>query len=161
MDLAERQKKASGVTALMNNFRDALLALLPQLQKANITWKQLEDIDIFDGVCESLFQMMVLPKIEAYMNKKHNFVPPLPKYGFFYKDYSKSSYIEVIPERGEYSGEIYVFVYFKSVNSPFDYVVCNIIDDKGNVLRRDVEISYDDAIFRFRFKGTEGDIILS
>ncbi len=161
MESSGKVRKMTGVSSLVNNFREALLALLPWLEKSGIGWKELENYDIFDSICESLLELIVLPKIEAFMEKKYQFVPPLPKYGFFYKDYSKTSYIEVIPEKVEFTKGIYTFVYFKSENEPFDIVVSNIIDEKGNVIRRDYEIPYDECTFRFRYKTTVHDIILS
>ncbi len=161
MDSNQKSRKLSGVSALMNLFREAILSLLPVLEKANIKWNQLNEIDLFDDVCESLFQIIVLPKIENYLLNKHNTSPPLPKYGFFYKDYSKTSYIEILPEKVEYTSGIYVFVIFSSKKEPFDTVVCNVIDEKGNVLKRDVEIPYNEVIFRFRYQSSEGAIILS
>ncbi|MCX7879217.1 MAG: hypothetical protein N2517_00965 [Ignavibacteria bacterium] len=161
MNEEKSRKNIGGVTGLLSIFRDSLLALIPYFERSGITLKQLEEIDLFDNICESLFEILVLPKIETYMEKKHNFVPPLPKYGFHYKDYSKNSYIEVIPDNVEFTAGIYVFVLFKSNKSPFDTVVCDVIDDRGKVLKREVEIPYSEAIYRFRFKLAEGDIILS
>lgn len=161
MENGERQRRLTGVSALINLFRESLLALLPVLEKSNITWKQLQEIDLFDNVIESLFQIIVLPKIENYMTKKHNFLPPMPKYGFLYKDYSKTSFIEVLPNNVEHTSGIYVFVMFTSKEEPFDTVVCSVIDEKGNVLKRNIEIPYNDVLFRFRYQGPEANVILS
>ncbi|MGB9770448.1 MAG: hypothetical protein ACPLX7_00535 [Candidatus Kapaibacteriota bacterium] len=161
MESGESQRKLTGVSALVNLFREALLALIPIMEKANVNWKQLQEMDLFDLVTETLFQLIVLPKIENYMTKKHNISPPMPKYGFFYKDYSKTSFIEVLPNNVEHTSGIYVFVMFNSVQEPFDTVVCNVIDEKGNVIKRNVEIPYDDVLFRFQYKGTEANIIVS
>jgi len=161
MENTQRPKKLSGVSALIHIFREAILSLVPVLEKAKIPWDQLQEIDLFDDVCESLFQIIVQPKIENYFLKKQSDVPPLPKYGFFYKDYTKTGYIEVIPEKVEYTSGIYVFVLFDSKKQPFDTVVCNLIDEKGNVLKRDVEIPYNEVSFRFRYQTPEGAIILS
>lgn len=159
MDDMEKQRKLTGVSALMDNFREALLALLPIFERANITWEKLQEIDLFDNITESLFQMIVLPKIENHMKNKHNFLPQMPKYGFLYKDYSKTSFIEVLPSNLEYKSGIYVFVMFNSKQKPFDTVVCNMIDEKGNVLKRNIEIPYEDVFFRYRY--LEGNFILS
>ncbi|MCX7909077.1 MAG: hypothetical protein N2560_06135 [Ignavibacteria bacterium] len=161
MESNEKQRKLTGVSALVNIFRESLLSLIPVFEKINIDWKQLQEIDLFDNVTETLFQIIVLPKIENYMVKKHNFLPPMPKYGFFYKDYSKTSFIEVLPNNVEYTSGIYVFVMFASKQEPFDTVVCNVIDEKGNVMKRNIEIPYDDVLFRFQYQGQEGNIILS
>ncbi len=161
MESSEKQKKLTGVSALVNLFRDSLLALVPILEKSNIEWKQLQEIDMFDNVVESLFQIIVLPKIENYLSKKHNFLPPMPKYGYFYKDYSKTSFIEVLPNNVEHTSGIYIFVMFNSIKEPFDTVVCNVVDEKGIVIKRNIEIPYDDVLFRFQYQGSEGNIILS
>jgi hypothetical protein len=161
MDSSEKQRRLTGVSALINIFRDALLALIPFIEKANVSWEQLKEIDLFDNVTESLFQIIVLPKIENYMKHKHQILPPMPKYGFYYKDYSKTSFIEVLPSNLEHTSGTYVFVMFNSVKSPFDTVVCNVIDEKGNVMKRNIEIPYDDVLFRFQYRGETGNIILS
>ncbi|ROL55693.1 hypothetical protein D9V84_10925 [Bacteroidetes/Chlorobi group bacterium Naka2016] len=161
MDSGETQRRLTGVSALINLFRESLLALIPVLEKANLKWEQLQEIDLFDNITETLFQLIVLPKIENYMTKKHNFLPPMPKYGFFYKDYSKTSFIEVLPNNVEHTSGTYVFVMFNSVQEPFDTVVCNVIDEKGNVMKRNIEIPYADVLFRYQYKGPEGNVVLS
>ncbi|MGQ9819373.1 MAG: hypothetical protein ACUVQ1_05550 [Candidatus Kapaibacteriales bacterium] len=161
MEKSEKTQKISGVTNLIHNFRGALLALLPNLEKSGITWQKLDELDVFDNICESLFELIVLPKIETFMLNKHHFVPSLPKYGLFYKDYSKSSYIEALPFRNEPSGTIYTFVLFKSKSAPFDTVLCNLIDQKGSIIQRDIELNFDELTFRFRYKADNIDICLS
>lgn len=161
MEKSEKNPKISGVTNLMHNFRSALLALLPSIEKSGITWQRLDEFDVFDGICESLFELLVLPKIETFMLNKHHFIPSMPKYGLFYKDYSKNSYIEVLPNKVESSGAIYTFVLFKSKTAPFDTVLCNLIDQKGNVIKRDIEFNFDELTFRFRYKADNLDICLS
>lgn len=161
MDSNEKIRRTTGVTALIYNFRDALIALLPFLEKGGITWQKLNDLDVFDGVCESLFELLVLLKIEIFMERKHNFTPPLPRYGMFYKDYSKSSYIEVLTDKTNSQGRFYTFVMLKSTSNPFDTVLCNLIDESGNVIQRDVELKFADVNFRFRYKTANQDISLS
>jgi len=154
MESNQRPKIISGVPALIYLFREAILSLVPVLEKAKIPWRE---IDLFDDVCESIFQIIVQPKIESYFLSKQTEAPPLAKYGYFYKDYFKTGYIEVIPEKVEHPSGIYVFVMFTSKKQPFDTVVCNLIDEKGNVLKRDVEIPYDEVSFRFRYQSSKGE----
>lgn len=161
MDSGEKIRRATGVTVLINNFRDSLLSLLPFLEKGGINWNELDKYDVFDGVCEYLFELIVLNKIKNFLENKHGFIPQLPKYGLFYKDYAKSSYFEVLLDKAEQQGRIYAFVLLKSKFSPFDTVLCNLIDERGNVIQREIELKFDEVTFRFRFKSDNQDISLS
>ncbi len=150
----------TGVSRLIGIFRESLLSLIPCLEKANITLEELRENDLFDNIAETLFQIIVLSKIENHMKNKYNYIPHIPKYGFLYKDYADTSFFEVLPKNVDYRSGTYVFVMFSSKEKPFDTVVCNLTDENGKVLKRNIEIPYDIVQFRYCFSAPDGNVTL-
>ena len=138
------------VGSLMNSFRESLLSLLPSLETHGINWKDIEGIDEFDSVAESLFNFIVTRSIQDIIDKQYGFIPELPNYGFFYKNFSKLSYIAVI--HLQEPTKRYVFNYLASKNEPFDTIICNQIDNIGKLIERDIQIPISDVVFGFYYR---------
>ena len=144
----------SEMLEIISNFRAALMAMLPVLEKANIPWRNVGMYDDFDGIAESLFEWMVLHKLENNAIEQFDTVPELAKYGYIYKNYSKKSFIQVIIEKDE-TFDLYVFNFISTKDTPFDTMICNIIDFDGNLKDQDVEVPFEGAKFRFQSRRPE------
>ncbi|MBM2816444.1 MAG: hypothetical protein HW421_3206 [Ignavibacteria bacterium] len=159
MDKVEK-KESSGSTVLkfINNFKDALLALIPVFDRCNIKWADDQQFDDFEGISEALFKWIVSFSLENIAVKVCNVVPDMPNYGFFYKDISKLSFIEVISKTEEKHSGMLVFVALKSNDAPFDSVHCNKIDGMGHLIEEDIVIPLEDVNFRFLLRLPNGKI---
>lgn len=146
--------KALTLNDLIKNFRDALLVLIPVFQESGILWNDDENNEEFEGISESLFKWMVIYKIEQVISEKYNLIPNFPKYNYFYKSYSKLSFIEVYTDEQD-KNKVYVFLKLITKKSPFDTVICNLIEKNGEVLERDIEIDFNKAKYRFHLKKTD------
>jgi hypothetical protein len=144
----------SEMLEIISNFRAGLMAMLPVLEKANIPWRNVGMYDDFDGIAESLFEWMVLHKLENNAIEQFDVVPELAKYGYIYKNYSKKSFIQVIIEKDE-NFDLYVFNFISTKNAPFDTLICNIIDFDGNLKDQDVEVPFEGTKFRFQSRRPE------
>lgn len=145
--------KALTLNDLIKNFRDALLVLIPVFQESGILWNDDENNEEFEGISESLFKWMVIYKIEQVISGKYNLVPNFPKYNYYYKSYSKLSFIEVYTDEQD-KNNIYVFLKLITKQTPFDTVVCNLIEKNGEVVQREIEIDFTRAKYRFHLKKT-------
>lgn len=145
--------KALTLNDLIKNFRDALLVLIPVFQESGILWNDNENNEEFEGISESLFKWMVIYKIEQVISEKYNLVPNFPKYNYYYKSYSKLSFIEVYTDEQD-KNNIYVFLKLITKQTPFDTVVCNLIEKNGEVVQREIEIDFTRAKYRFHLKKT-------
>jgi len=144
----------SEMLAIISNFRAALLAMLPVFEKSNIPGRNVGMYDDFDGIAVSLFEWMVLHKLQQKAIEQFDTVPELAKYGYIYKNYSKKSFIQVIIEKDE-NFDLYVFNFISTKDAPFDTMICNIIDFDGNLKDQDVEIPFDGAKFKFQSRRPE------
>ena len=145
----ENKHVVLAINKLMNLYKDALLSLAPELEKAQIKFQQYEEYEEVETICESLYNLIITYKLEQYVQDKYSIKPNLPKYGFFYRDYKDHDQIEVHPEDSDVK---FVFVMLKSKEAPFDTVLCNQIDSKGSILERDIEFNWDNVNFIFKFK---------
>jgi|DewCreStandDraft_4_1066084.scaffolds.fasta_scaffold00019_249 hypothetical protein len=145
------------ITDAIIDFRSAIITLIPILDKTNIAWIDDEQNDDFAGIVEALFKWMVNYKLENLLEEKHGEVPHLPNYCYNYTDYSKMSYIEVIPNKGNYNN--LAFVYLGSKEYAFDTVFCNELDYDGKVIERNIEINIEEASFRLVHHLPKGELL--
>jgi hypothetical protein len=136
---------------ILDNFRSALLALIPYLESAGIEWKNSESNEDLDEVAESLFNSLIVHRLEKVIEDKFKVLPQLPKYGFNYSDYSKMSFIEV-KDKSEKNEHQFIFCYLDTKEKPFDTVVCNKINTTGKVLERGLRMKYDESTFVFQLR---------
>ena len=139
---------------IINIFREALLALIPLLEKANIPWQDSEQFEEFDEIAEALFNCFVVHKIENFITESYESIPNIPKYGFHYKDYSKMSFIEISPSDEPY---YLVFNFLVTNENAFDTVSCNKVSAEGKLLEEGLLIDFNDATFRFLHRLPNGE----
>jgi hypothetical protein len=145
----EQTTAVVSISKLMDLFRDSLMSLVPELEKAQVTWDSFDEIEEIDTICESLFNLIIFNKLDVYVSGKFEKSPKIPKYGFFIKDYADYDTIEVTLED---SDSRFIFVMLASREEAFDTVLCNQIDDKGHIVQRDIEFKIENVEFTFHFK---------
>lgn len=146
------------VTKLIKNFRDALISMLPIMERSKIGWRDEEQSDSFDGIAENLFNWFVLNNLENFIRDKYRKESTISKYNFYYKDYSKISFIEV-SKGGEDPLGYHIFTSLKTDKASFDTVVCDKIDKMGQVLSKNVELNFEEVKFIFHYRSVMGDLM--
>jgi len=126
-------------------FRDASLSLVNTLGKVGIDLKNDDVLENYEDVFVSLFKCVVIDEIEEKLENSEPPLLPLPKYGYFYNDYSKNSFISV--KSKDYENYQLAFVYLKTIKKPFDTIYCNSIDSNGKVSQEGIEIPYSSCKF--------------
>jgi len=137
------------INKLMDLYKEALLQIAPELDKAQINWKMYDQFEEVETICESLFNLIIKYKLEDYVEGKYSFKPNIPAYSFYLKNYSNLDYIQVQPDD---SGDIYAFVLVKSKEESFDTIMCDKLDTAGNIIERENEFNWDEVDFIFKFK---------
>jgi hypothetical protein len=116
--MTREEKWATSVHNLVLNFRDALVALTPYMDRANIGWRDEEAYDDWDEVAQSLYKNMV---IRSVLFSIEDDGLTMAEYDMVYTSYEDKSFIEVVgntPQENEYLS----FVGFSTLEHPFDQV---------------------------------------
>ncbi len=137
------------IKKLMDLFRESLDSITPSLEQAQITWDTFDEYEEIETISESLFDLIVRYQLNEYIKTKYSKDLNLPQYGFFIKNYSGFDCIEVKTEDTE---DRYVFVLVESKNGPFDTVMCDKVDEKGNIISRENEFLWDEVNFVLKLK---------
>jgi hypothetical protein len=126
-------------------FREASLALVQSLEKNGIDLKNDDVLENYESIFESLYKCVVNDEIEIKLSSATTPLHPLPKYGFYYKDYLKNSFISVKTE--QYENSKLALILFKTQKKPFDTIYCNLIDAEGKVAQEGIEVPYSSCKF--------------
>ena len=137
------------INKLMNVFQDSLEAMVPSLEKAQINWESFEDFEEIETICESLFNLIIKNQLEQYIQSKYSKELKMPPYGFYLKNYGEYDCIEVRTDNPE---DRYVFVLIESKQGPFDTVMCDKIDEKGNIISRENEFLWENVEFVLKIR---------
>ena len=132
------------INKLMGLFHDTLLSIADPLEQASISWDSYEDYEEIETISESLFNLIVKYQLENYVKTKYSKELNIPQYGFYHKNYKGYDAIEVKTIDSE---DKYVFVLFESKNGRFDTVMCDKIDEEGNIISRENEFLFDEVDF--------------
>ncbi len=117
--MAGGERWTTSVHHLMLNFRDALVALIPYMERGRIPWRDEEAYDDWDEIAQSLYKNMVLRSI--LFSTEHQDDLATPEYGTVYPSYDGKSFIEVVETTPQLDG-YKVFVGFSTQEHPFDQV---------------------------------------
>lgn len=114
------------ISDMILNFRNALIAILPQMEYAHIEWADGAQYNDYDKIAEALYESFVA------MNFTYDTDLVLTRYGFNNEEYQHKNFVAIdAPELG-----IVPFVQFKTVNEPYDSVeVAMLKDDVAVELR--------------------------
>lgn len=132
------------INKLMELFHDTLLSVAEPLEQAAITWDSYENFEEIETISESLFNLIIKYQLANYVKSKYSYEPNIPQYGFYHKNYKNFDAIEV---KTADTDDNYVFVLFESKNAPFDTVMCDKIDNEGNIISRENEFLFDAVDF--------------
>jgi hypothetical protein len=124
------------VTEVLMNFRQALLAILPAVQKVGIPWQRPDSYDEWDDIASVLFNSLVIKFLQWSMPSPILEKFKMPKYDLFLENYTGLCVLEV-RHSGLQEGR-YLFHSFGTEASPFDVVemrcISGIVDPASHEL---------------------------
>jgi hypothetical protein len=132
----------TSVGDLLRIFRDALVALLPAMQRACIPWKTGEAYDEWDEICQTLYRNIVARSLVAATSEDVELDAVLPRYDMKLQSYADRGVLLV--SSSESSG-VGVFVGLSSKDEPFDTVDCLLVDSSRTVSSNLVQHPFDAA----------------
>ena len=144
--MSAKKRFRTTVHDLMLNFRDALAALTPYMDRAKIPWRDEEAYDDWDDICQAVYRNMVLRTIQFSIGYQDSLT--IPEYGTVYPYYGKKSFIEVAesrPQLTEYKG----FVGFSTLKCSFDQVRYQRVASDLNAVGETELIPLANATFTF------------
>ncbi len=139
-----KQPVILSINKLMNLYRESLTSISPALEQAQVTWDVFDDFEEIETISESLFNLIVKYQLEQFITAKYSSKLKLPPYGFYLKNYRDLDYIEV---KTEDEDSQYVLVLVESKQEAFDTVMCDRIDENGNIVSRENEFLWNDVDF--------------
>ncbi len=146
------------ITDLIENFRQALVSMVPCIEKINLSWTGNETYDQWDHITSVLYENLVKFPVSWGLIEEQELKLEIPDYDMSYEDYSGFSFIALLPERHVESA-YYVFHSFVTRKKAFDTVRIIKIDD--NEKRSDgifVEIPCVNSKFIFCYQKSEGNM---
>jgi len=139
------------INALIANFRDALIALLPAVERVKMPWRPGEAYDEWDQLASGLYQGLVLWAIRWGVGLEEGELERLdfPEYELLLDTYNGRSLVEVLPQSSD--GVIKVFHGLGTNREPFDSVMFQSVASDGSLLSDQASsIPFEDASFRLR-----------
>lgn len=135
---------------LLLNFRNALVSLVPYLEKVEIPYKEGEDYDEWDRISEILYEELVINSVKSATKDRRS--ESYAKYGFYYDNYKKIDFIAFYSNN---SDDLFVFNSF-SANNNFNKIIAHRISKNTLVTISGKElIDYNDITFYFKEHGQE------
>ncbi len=141
---------------LMLNFREALSALTPFMDRIRIGWRDAEAYDDWDEIAQALYKNMVLQSVLFSTEPANDF--STPQYGMAYPAYDDKSFIEVESHTLQFSGQL-VFVGFSTLERFFDQVRCQPVSGPAfRALGEPVCLPLEGVHFRFVVNKGNGEL---
>ena len=153
--MATKEPWLTSVDDLMRIFRDALVAILPSLERAKIHWHKSDAYDQWDHIAETLFQEIVVDTIRWGVN---DFEAKVPRYDFTYSDYSAFSFASVSRRGTVEAGNLLAFLNFDPNDDTFSVVRCLEVDQNG-IVGRPCRVPLDEAFFVFEHRQPDGSLV--
>ncbi|HEY8172781.1 MAG TPA: hypothetical protein VIH21_06820 [Dehalococcoidia bacterium] len=136
------------VDELMRAFHDALVNIIPPLERASIAWQAPDAYDDWDEITETLFNVMVMRTISYTVVGEGNALAA-PRYGFSYDSYAEFSFVSL--DASPVADEHYAFVKFEANVPSLPVASCVEADGSGSVVRQ-VSLPIDDGVFKFQHR---------
>jgi len=139
------QEKIS-IRELMENFRQAILSVLPSLQRVGIPFGEASGYDAWDEISGALYKHMVIEVLKFGVHAEEgefNF----PNYEMIYEDYRRFSLIEVFPKGGRQVDKRFVFRCF--AGDELKDIECVVLSKEKQKLGADVTFKWLDAGCQF------------
>jgi hypothetical protein len=124
--IEESNNWSTTVNELLEIYRGSLIAVIPWLEKARISWKDGESYDDWDNVSMTLYNNIVCSSLCSEVAQEY----PIAKYDYWYKDYSEKSFI--IVNGNDINDKICAFVSFQSITTPLDNIKLAVLDKSYN-----------------------------
>lgn len=137
------------ITAVLLNFRAALLGLLPMVERVGIPWQRANAYDEWDAITSVLFRKLVQEVLRWHLPEDKQADFQLPEYDLLLPTYAGLSMLEVAhpslqPGR-------WLFHAFGTDNDPFDVVeVCSLSADGSPTSEKLKTCPIDGAVFSLR-----------
>lgn len=126
------------VTEVLLNFRQALLAILPTVEKVGIPWRRPDAYDEWDGIASALFKSLVFEVLRWSVRGPRKEEFRMPEYDLLLEGYAGLSILEVshpaLP-----SGR-YLFHSFGTEETPFDVLELRRISDTGTPYEQELTL---------------------
>jgi hypothetical protein len=143
------------VTQLVHDFRDAIVALGPIMDRQELPWvdtAQGEPYDDYDDLEESLFRVFVLSPIRHALNdwdfKCH-------RLRFGRVDYAGLSYVGLESQVGASNQPSLVFAGFETASRLRETIYAHQVDGEMKAIGS-VQMPLDGAVLSFRLAGSDG-----
>lgn len=144
------------INNIIENFRSALVGIVPAFEAVDMPWRSPEAYDEWDGVSEALYKALVADVIRWGIDPADGLVV-LPKYDFAYESYEEMSFIAVNPHRSKYRA----FQSFGTDKKPMDLVGVCQVDQYGKRASDDSAfMKIEDAKFGLLIRADNGELAL-
>lgn len=137
------------VTDLLLNFRQALLAVVPTVEKVGTSWRRLDAYDEWDAIASALFNALVFEVLRWSQPERLKERFRLPDYDLLLQSYAGLCVLEVVHPALP-SGH-HIFHAFGTRKSPFDVVELRRVSETGEPYEQDLTVCpVEGANFRLR-----------
>lgn len=116
-------------TEIILNFRSALLAVLPMVERVGIPWRSGDAYDEWDAVAAALFEALVVDVFRWSLFADRPDALQMPPYDMILKSYSEHSAVEI--DHPSLPGGRKVFHSFGTSQRPLDQVLWLPVTDLG------------------------------
>lgn len=139
----------TSVTEVVGLFRDALIALIPSLQRARLPWRDGEASDDFDALAQAAYDTYVLSALRFGLTTDEEAIH-VPPWDLHVTTYAESDWIEVITN--DTAERPLALVGFKTRDTPYDTVTTQPLTAAGECRGESVHIPFEDTRFRFQWR---------
>lgn len=129
------------IQELLLIFREALVSLIPSMEKAKIPWRDPDAYDDWDSIALQIFSSIVENTCREVIDGAF----PMPQYGIAMGDYSESSFIDVSSTDNKFSN--CALICLTTRNLPFDTVRFQTLDSATRKGIAITEIPWESARF--------------
>jgi len=124
------------VDELMIHFREALVALLPTMDKMMVAWRDEEAYEDWEAITEVLFERLVVESIRWSLPESEHATFKMAPYGVFLDSYVGFTFVSTIGP--EVSATPSAFLSFATTQAPLDTACLRQLDDHGRLRRAEV-----------------------
>ena len=138
--------------AALKNFRSALRALLPMMERADVPWRRPDAYDEWDSVATALFKSLVEGPLCWSLAEEAQSDFKLAEYDLLSDDYAKVSTLEI--KHSSLGLGRWVFNALSTVAEPFDSIeVVQLSTEGTRVSKQLAVVSIEEASISLRLSG--------
>jgi hypothetical protein len=137
------------VTDMLLNFRQALLAILPAVERVGIPWRRPDSYDDWDAIASAMFNALVVEVFRWHVRSSSNGLFRMPGYDLLLESYTGFCVLEV--SHPALQGGRHLFHSFGTCDNPFDMIEVRRISETGDPFDQELtQCSVEGATFRLR-----------